>query len=236
MNSHTFDNPVAVAKEAARHAVDTLRHAIQAHGSAIWVLSGGTTPNLAYDILTHEYLDQLDWSKVIFVIGDERIGPLNGPDNNWSVIEEALLQHLPNATFLRPKSNLSSEKAAIDYETRLMKLAQSQNTVYPRFTLVWLGMGPDGHTLSLFPGHPDFKPTDAHLVTPVHNSPKPPADRISLTLQALTNAESIVILATGKSKRDALSQIIDSTSQLPIAQAAATNNHTLWLLDKDATP
>ena len=233
MNIQTFDSDVAVAEEAARNAIETLREAIQRYGAATWVLAGGTTPNLAYGILAQGYSDALDWSKVTFIIGDERIGPLNGPDNNWQLIEELFLQHIPEATFLRPKSDQSAEQAASDYEKQLQTHAQAGESL--RFDLTWLGMGPDGHTLSLFPDHADFDPHDTRLVVPVHNSPKPPADRISLTLKAIRSSEHTVIIATGASKREALLQAFTASSTLPIAQAAATNEHTLWLVDEAAT-
>ena len=228
MNIQTYDSAAAVAEAAAQQAVELLHDAVHAHGSATWVLAGGTTPNLAYSILASGYVDRLDWSKITFVIGDERIGPLNGPDNNWQAIEELFLQHVPEATFLRPKSDTSAEEAAAEYEQHLKAL--------PRFDLVWLGMGPDGHTLSLFPEHTDFAALDTRLVVPIHNSPKPPADRISLTLHALHTSEQIVVIATGESKRDALAQALTPGSHLPVAQAAAVKENTLWLVDEAAKP
>ena len=228
MNIQTFDSPIAVAEAAARDAAETLSRAVSTHGRATWVLAGGSTPNLAYGILSESYRDYLDWSKVTFLIGDERIGPLNGPDNNWQIIEQLFLQRIPDATFIRPKSDLPAEEAADDYTGRIESIG--------RFDLTWLGMGEDGHTLSLFPNHPDFNPNDDRLVIPVHSSPKPPADRISLTLHALTRSEHTIILATGASKKDALTNALIDGSDLPIAQAARQNTDTLWLLDEAATP
>lgn len=222
MNVLTFDSSIAVAEETARLTVEKLHDAITQHDTAVWVLAGGTTPNLAYNIIADGYLDRLDWSKVTFVMGDERIGPLNGPDNNWQVIEELLLQHIPEATFLRPHSDTPAEEAARTYEAQLRML--------PRFDVTWLGMGEDGHTLSLFPEHPDFNPNDPRLVTPVHNSPKPPADRISLTLTALKKSAATFILATGTGKRTAFHDAQQPQSPLPIAQAAAATKAT-WLTD-----
>jgi len=228
MNIQTFDSPIAVAEAAARDAAETLSRAVTTHGRATWVLAGGSTPNLAYEILSESYRDYLDWSKVTFLIGDERIGPLNGPDNNWQIIEQLFLQHIPDATFIRPKSDLPAEEAAVNYADQISLIV--------RFDLTWLGMGEDGHTLSLFPNHPDFNPDDDRLVIPIHNSPKPPADRISLTLRALTRSEHTVILATGAGKKDALTSAFIDRSDLPIAQAARQTTDTLWLLDEAATP
>lgn len=228
MNTQTFDSPIAVAEEAARSTIELLAQAIKQNGVATWVLAGGSTPNFAYSILADQYLEALDWSKVTFIIGDERIGPLDGPDNNWQLIEELFLQHIPEATFLRPKSDLSAEQAAADYASKLASVSS--------FDVTWLGMGPDGHTLSLFPGHENFDPADTRSVVPVHDSPKPPEDRISLTLHALTKSQTIIILATGESKREALSDALQPESSLPIAQAARLVPATLWLLDEAAKP
>ncbi len=228
MNILTYDSPIAVAEEAARYTVELLSVAIKQKGGAVWVLAGGSTPNLAYSVLTDRYLESLDWSKVTFIIGDERIGPLDGPDNNWQLIEELFLQHIPEATFLRPKSDLPADAAADSYEESIGAI--------PAFDVTWLGMGPDGHTLSLFPGHPDFHPSEPRLVVPIHNSPKPPADRISLTLHALTASKNTVIIATGESKRTALTAAFEPENQLPIAQAARVSEQALWLLDEAAKP
>lgn len=234
MKSQIFDSAIAVAEAAASDAVQTLQSAVNKRGSASWVLAGGSTPNLAYEIIAANYIDHLDWSRITFIIGDERIGPLDGPDNNWQLIEELFLQHVLEATFLRPKSDLTAEDAAADYQSRLEALPRGSNGA-PLFDLVWLGMGEDGHTLSLFPDHDDFDPHSSRLVMPVHNSPKPPSDRISLTLYGLTESQKTVILATGEQKKTAVKSAFDSESKLPIAQAARIIDETTWFLDEAAS-
>ena len=235
MNSRTFDNPTEVANAAVVQTIELLSQAIERYGSATWVLAGGSTPDIAYDILAKQYVHKLDWSKVVFTVGDERIGPLDGPDNNWHRIDELFLKHIPEATFLRPPSDTPVAMAAVTFETALAKIPRTAAGL-PRFDVVWLGMGPDGHTLSLFPDHPDFIPDDTRLVAPIHHSPKPPAQRISLTLHALTGSQQIIILATGEGKRAALKDAFQNDSLLPIARASRTQSHTLWLLDSAATP
>lgn len=229
MNIQTYDSPVAVAEAVARITIEALHDTITHKGIATWLLAGGTTPNLAYEIITSGYLDRLDWSKVVLALGDERIGPLDGPDNNWQVIEELFLQHIPEASFLRPKSNLPTETAALDYEQQLHTLPQTENNM-PRLDIVWLGMGEDGHTLSLFPNHTDLKADDSSLVLPVYQSPKPPAERISLTPHALMGAQQTFILATGTNKQTALKNALQPDSQLPVAQIARLTKAT-WLTD-----
>ena len=223
-----------LAQVAAELAIITLHQAIQTQGSAIWVLAGGTIPEIAYRIIAEKHLDAIDWSKVAFVMGDERIVPLDSPDNNWLVAEQTLLRFVPDATFLRPQSDLSAEAAADDYSEQLARLPQTPAGL-PRFDLVWLGVGEDGHTLSLFPGHPGLEQAD-RLVIPIHNSPKPPADRISLTLKALECTHHCYIIAAGAGKADVVKQ--HDNALLPVVRAEqiieAAGGIVTWLIDEEA--
>ncbi len=222
MDIRLFASPEAVARVAVRDAITTLTAAIATHGHATWVLAGGSTPALAYQIIADEYQEAVNWSQVTFLLGDERISTPDSPDNNWNAIDALVLQHLPIASFIRPRSIGPAEQAADDYQAHIAPIN--------RFDLVWLGMGDDGHTLSLFPNHPDFNPNDTRLVAPVHNSPKPPSDRISLTLAALERAAHTVILATGADKSEAFHAAQSPGSTLPISQAARVTK-ALWLTD-----
>jgi len=175
----------------------------------------------------------LDWSKVTLVMGDERIGPLDGPDNNWHAIDH-VLGKLP-ARKLVPHADQEAEEAARDYEEQILQLPKTKNDL-PRFDVVWLGVGEDGHTLSMFPGHTGLLPSGG-LVSPIHGSPKPPRDRISLSLRALIGTRQAMILATGKEKHQAVREAIDGGNS-PIALAAdviRTHEGTAtWYVDHDA--
>lgn len=237
MHIETYTDPTSVAQAAVDHLVSTLSTAINTYGSATWVLAGGSTPNLAYVIIADARLNAIEWSAVTILLGDERISLLDGPDNNWHGIQQILLKHIPQATFLRPRSDLDAESAALEYQQQLAVLPKTTDG-YPRFDAVWLGMGEDGHTLSLFPNHASLNPTDA-LVIPVHDSPKPPSDRISLSLAGLSGTKECVILACGKGKQDAIAEVA-AGHPLPVGLAAAhVESHgaaVTWLLDKAATP
>lgn len=228
-----FQTRDELANAAAKHAVTTLTAAISRHGQAVWVLAGGTTPELAYRIIASTYLGDVDWSKVVFIMGDERIAPLDSPDSNWHSVEKVLLHHIPVATFIRPYSNSTAEKGAGEYNQKIDNLTKT-NGGFPRFDLVWLGMGEDGHTLSLFPNHPGLAPTTQYVI-PIHNSPKPPADRITLTLHALHGAQECVIMAAGSNKASAIEQLQNGTD-LPVAHAAKYPQHVTWFLDNEAMP
>lgn len=231
MQLQHFTDTQALTEFAATHAVRMLNEAISTHGQATWVLAGGSTPVAAYRLLAEQYLDAVDWSRVTFLIGDERIAALDSPDSNWHAAEQALLRHIPQANLLRPISDQTAESGAGEYAAQLAQLPQVSGL--PRFDLVWLGMGEDGHTLSLFPNHPGSHGSN-ELVIPVHDSPKPPADRISLTLHALGGAQSTVILVVGSGKAAAVKNAQSPSGELPIALAARRTN-ALWLVDHDAS-
>ncbi len=227
-----------VAAEAAHSAVATLGDAIARHGRAVWVLAGGSSPMAAYRILGTDYVSSVDWSKVTVLIGDERSVPVDHPDSNWGQIAPALFDNpaFTEMEQLRPASELDAEEAARLYANVVAALPTTASGA-PRLDLVWLGVGEDGHTLSLFPGHPDFRPVE-ELVIPVYDSPKPPPTRITLTLKALDGAQNTVIFATGAGKRDSLTAAL-SEGALPIAVVAAhvvANGGSVdWLFDEAAS-
>jgi 6-phosphogluconolactonase len=233
-----YDTSADVAAEAARSAIAVLKQAIDTFGEARWVLAGGSSPMAAYKVIVAEYPDALDWSKVVAVIGDERAVGVESPDSNWGQVTPLLFGTPQTASVrgLRPVTEEGAEIAASRYNEELGSLVADGDTA-PRFDLAWLGVGEDGHTLSLFPGHPEFKENDEDLVVPIHNSPKPPSDRITLTVKALTNTVNAVIFATGAGKKDALARAL-SEKTLPIARVSSVLESggagVRWLFDAAA--
>ena len=225
----TFESKEILAIAAATKTVQLLKDAITHSGHASWVLAGGSTPMLAYEYIAAYHLEDLDWSKVTLLLGDERCGPLDSPDNNWHAIDDALLRHIPQSTRIRPVTDIDPATAATDYEAAVRSYLDTAPS--KQFSVVWLGMGPDGHTLSLFPDHASMNATTM-LVIPVYESRKPPADRMSFTLEVLQYAYSTIILSAGSDKRDAYAQALQSDSKLPIAQAAKQTNAT-WFVTRD---
>lgn len=222
-----------VAKAAAENAVELLNLAIEQHGRAVWVLAGGTSPLAAYKELISHYADAVDWSKVVILIGDERYVPLNHPDSNWHSIMNLFATEASFETLQRlsPDIQASVEATAASYEIKIRQYG------IERFDLVWLGVGDDGHTLSLFPGSAGFTNETQDWVIPVHDSPKPPSERISLSLKALEYVVELVIFATGAAKFEALREA-RLKGELPIAVAASTvessGGEVRWLYDDDA--
>jgi len=228
-----YESAVDVAEAAAENAVEILQLAIESKGSASWVLAGGTSPLLAYKKLIKDFSDALDWSKVIVLVGDERMAPLNHKDSNYGAIL-SLFDKSPELSKVKrivPDTSLDVATAAHDFENKIAV----ENII--EFDLVWIGVGEDGHTLSLFPGNSALiEPTDDWVV-PVCDSPKPPSERISLSLKALENVDELVIFAVGASKQDALKEA-RLKRKLPIAVVAdiveENGGEVRWLYDAAA--
>jgi 6-phosphogluconolactonase len=231
--------PDELAEAAARAAVADLEAAVEAHGSATWVLTGGGTPLSAYRRLAgHDLRAGVEWDRVRVAMGDERCVPVEDPDSNWGQAAAALLDHVPvpAAHLLRPQGELGAEAAADAYQAALATLPTVAGGA-PRLEVVWLGVGEDGHCLSLFPGHPEMEVRD-RLVVAVHDSPKPPPDRISLTLPALAGTERLLVLAAGAAKAEPVARARAGDDRLPLTRAVAAvraaGGSVTWLLDRAA--
>ncbi len=233
-----FHSADEIAAEAARLASQTVIEILEDHQLATFVLAGGRLPPVANSILSDRYSTAFDWSRIVFLIGDERCVPLDDPQSNWLSALPLLEAHpeIPDDHKLRPPSQLSAEQAAKEYEKTLRSLP-SQHKEIPVLDLLWLGIGEDGHTLSLFPHHPDNLKND-HLVIPIHNSPKPPPDRISLSLHALAGVRRAVVFISGESKAPIIGQIASGDHSSPVVQASQTiishGGHVSWLIDDAA--
>ena len=182
----------AVAGELACRMLRAAKEAIAARGRFTLVLAGGRTPLAAYTLLVGE---ESDWDRWHIFLGDERCLPVSDPGRNSVAAQGAFLDRVPI-----PASNVhwiaaerGAEAAAAAYESVLAP--------EPPFDLVLLGVGEDGHTASLFPGHPV---PDGPLVIPVRGAPKPPPERVSLTPKALSRCREMLVLITGAEKRKAV--------------------------------
>lgn len=230
-------DPAEVARWVAESFATDVQGAISATGSAVWVAAGGSTPAAVYSLLRTDYSD-LPWRDLRILMGDERCVAPDAEDSNWRQLYERLLSHLevPEASQLRPRAEYGAESAADDYGRVIGQLAVDANG-RPRLDHVWLGMGEDGHTLSLFPDHPAAGIRD-RLAVAVHDSPKPPPDRVTLTYEALKGTVHALVLATGGGKRDVVARAIAGDRALPVAEAAAvieqSGGAVTWVLDDAA--
>jgi len=204
----------------AQRVAELASQAIAARGTFHVALAGGETPRRCYEKLRHL---PVDWAHVQVYFGDERCLPAGDAQRNDHMAYGALLGQvaIPSTNIHAIPSELGASAAAARYATLLQQVAP--------LDLALLGMGEDGHTASLFPGNPAL--SDQALAVPVFNAPKPPAERVSLSLTALNAARQKIFLVAGAGKRDALEQILRG-EPLPAARIASAE----WHLDRAAWP
>ncbi|MER6829699.1 6-phosphogluconolactonase [Streptosporangium sp. NPDC000563] len=229
-----------LAKAVAARVIVRLVDAQSAKGSAHLVLTGGSVgiATLA-EIAASPARDAVDWRKVDIWWGDERFLPDGDPERNETGAREALLDQLDldpaRVHVMRgPDSGMTAEESAEAYAEELRKAARPEDHGQaPSFDLMMLGMGPDGHVASLFPGLPALH--DTRPVVAVHDSPKPPPTRISLTLPVIQGAREVWVIAAGEEKAEAVRLALSDsgTMQVPAAGARGSRN-TLFLLDRAA--
>ena len=191
----------AVAARAADLVAGRVREAVGARGVAHLALSGGSIMAPFHEALARA---DVDWAAVHLWFSDERaVGP-DSDDANFKPARETLLDHVavPEGHVHRVRGEEGADAAAAAYEADVRALVP--DTV---FDVVMCGLGPDGHTCSLFPGHPEVREHE-RLVVGVHGSPKPPPDRISFTMPLLHAARRLVLLAAGAEKADAMAKVL----------------------------
>ena len=207
--------------------------AIQDRGRFTVALSGGSTPRRMYELLGEKpYKDEVNWSEVYVFFGDERMVAPDTPESNYFLAVDKLLAHVPvpdENVFPYVTLGVSAEDAAELYAQELTAFFGGP----PVFDLVFLGMGEDGHTASLFPGHDEVTNPSGKLVAAVHGAPKPPPTRLTLTYQTIDAAKNVLFLVGGKGKAEVLKRIKNKET-LPASKVQPTDGQLLWLLDEAA--
>lgn len=221
---------------AAEEFVKQARAAIAERHRFSVALSGGSTPKVLFEMLASDrFRDQVDWSKVFFFWGDERSVPPDHKDSNFRMANEAMLKPLKisEANIFRIQAEKGAPEAAALYRQTLADFFDPDE--FPRFDLLYLGMGDDGHTASLFPHTEALK---EHTLSVVDNYvPKFQTNRITLTIPAINHARQIVFLASGAGKADMLVQVLEGDDQpetLPSQFIAAANGTLTWMVDAPA--
>jgi 6-phosphogluconolactonase len=205
-----LDTPEDVAAAAAADIADALRI-----GSRTLVLAGGSTPRRCYELLAGL---EIAWGRVTVLFGDERCVPPDHPDSNYRMAREALLDQVAPANVHRMPAELGPDEGAAEYAHVVAALVP--------LDVVVLGVGEDGHTASLFPGHAALNAKG--WAVGVRDSPKPPPERVTLTLQAMRAAHLVIILATGAGKAQAVSMA--KRGEVPSGMIAGAR----WLIDRAA--
>jgi 6-phosphogluconolactonase len=195
-------------------------------------LSGGSTPRLMFQILAEQFRDEVAWSNIHFFWSDERHVPPDDPESNYRMAAEALLSHVPvttdNVHRIRSE-NPDAAAVASEYEQTLIDV--TKQTV-PRLDLIFLGLGTDGHTASVFPGSEVLHETKRLVAAPYVEKFK--SYRITMTLPLLNNGSSIVFLVSGAEKAEIVKQVIQGEHKYPAQAVNPTQGELIWMLDKDA--
>jgi len=225
---------VAAANEVVKVAVDCRKTDRECRVA----LAGGSTPRGLYRLLTADaYRPQLSWEHFRVFWGDERTVPPDHQESNFRMAEEALLSHVPipsNQVF-RIEGELPANEAAARYEALLREQFRLSSGEVPRFDLILLGMGPDGHTASLFPGTSAVTESQKLVAAPWVE--KLHTHRVTLTPPVLNAAKHVVFLVSGEDKATALQAVLEGPADPARYPAQVVNplaGHMVWLVNQDA--
>lgn len=233
-----YPSAEAVAHAAAQEFVELARRFVAGEGVFHAALSGGSTPRQLFRLLASEaFRASVSWDKVHLYWGDERCVPPDHPDSNFAMAQRELLSHvsLPPENIHRIAAEQPDlGRAAKDYEETLRRNLALNGQGFPRFHLIFLGMGPDGHTASLFPGVANLASTSRWVSTPFVE--KFGAYRMTLTLPVLNAAHEVIFLVTGAEKAEPLRAVLAGTGQPPLPAQLVTvpNGRRVFLVDQSA--
>jgi 6-phosphogluconolactonase len=229
-------DPVALAKAAA----DRIIARMAANTARILIcLTGGSSPKQLYALLaTGAYRNRIPWQRVHWFIGDERFVPADDPLHNMGVARRIFLDACAPAANIHPipTDSADPDEAARRYANELQSFygATELQSARPLFDMALMGVGPDGHTASLFPGYPAVEETERWVVGVPQAHVAPFVPRVSLTLPALNSCREMLFELAGPDKRAILTRVLDGEN-LPANRAHATGE-TIWLADRAALP
>jgi 6-phosphogluconolactonase len=218
---NVLDDDPAVQRASAAAIARAAREALAARGAFRIALTGGATPRATYELLARE---PLEWPRVHAFFGDERCVPPDDAASNWRMAHEALLAHVP-AQVARMRGELPPEEGARRYEEEL-RAAFGEGV--PRFDLVLLGLGEDGHVASLFPGSPALEERERRCAATVAPDGTP---RLTLTLPVLCAAAEVMFIVSGRRTRWAVAQALRGG---PVPATRVRAARTTWFVDREA--
>ncbi|KAI0542285.1 6-phosphogluconolactonase [Xylaria digitata] len=243
-NLFAFGDVNALATALRSYIITCQNAGLNRHDVFKVAVSGGSLPKTLAQALLAEpksYEDVIKFDKWEIFFADERAVPVDHPDSNYLLVKNELLDKIPihrGQPIVRPidfeQLNDTQELADAYEGTLVASFAKGDSVKLPIFDLLLLGAGPDGHTCSLFPGHPLLRETDA-WVAPIEDSPKPPPRRITLTLPVVTHAVRIAFVATGGGKKEIMREIFEAGNGLPCALInEAAGDRVSWFTDEAA--
>nr|XP_054765256.1 6-phosphogluconolactonase-like [Lytechinus pictus] len=227
----TKEIPAAVCSFVA----ETSRSAIAARGAFYLGVSGGSVAKFLGDGLPE--IGDLQWDKWHIYFCDERLVTFDHADSTYRIYKEKLIgkTSLPGSQLYAVKPELPVDEAAKDYAEMIKKVPSAEGSPWPVFDLLVLGMGPDGHTCSLFPGHKVLEETEL-VAAPVSDSPKPPPCRVTLTYPVINAARSAMYASAGAGKAAILQRVLEGNEDppLPASRVKLTNGVVHWFIDQPA--
>ena len=231
-----FKDIEGLSREAANLFVGQAEDSIKHRDRFLVALNGGSTPTRLFQLLGTEYREKVNWGKVHVFWGDERCVPPDAPGSNYRQAQEALLSHvpIPEVNIHRVKGELDPVEASKDY-AHVLKEFSTAPFEFSRFDLVYLGMGEDGHTASLFPGSPVDVSEPTLPVTAQYQDR--PADRVTLTQLVLNQARIVAFMATGEKKAVTLAEVLSdryNPELYPAQRIEPKDGKLIWLVDEDA--
>ena len=234
-DTRVFENLDQLSHAAAELFVEIGSYGIATRGRFVVALSGGSTPGSLYKLLASEqFKNALDWKKCFFFFGDERNVASDSPESNYRMANATLLSALPlheDSVREWPTYKLVPEKIAKDYALEIENFFQG----FPRFDLVLLGLGSDGHTASLFPNTNALRENDEIAVA--NWVPKMDDHRLTLTFPVLNNAANLIFLVSGKEKAETVADVLEGEfrpDDLPAQFVQPVAGDLYWLLDRSA--
>lgn len=232
-----FSRSEDLFEAAAEEFILTSNAAVRQHGRFSVALSGGSTPKSLYSLLASKPAGTVPWGETLFFFGDERHVPPDHPDSNYRMANEAMLSlvAVPNNVYRIAAEDPDAALAAQRYESTLRQVFQREGTEIPRFDLILLGIGPDGHTASLFP-HSSALHENSRLVV-ANWVEKFQTDRITFTFPVLNSAAKVLFLVSGRDKASAMEAIFNPNSdpdEFPAKRVHPASGEVLWFVAEDA--
>ena len=231
-----FKDLEKLSHHTAKIFIEEAARAINERGRFLVVLNGGNTPTRLFQILATDYKNKADWNKVYIFWGDERCVPPNDPGSSYGQARDAFLRHvsIPDSNIHAVDTSFKPVEAAKKYALTLNQFTSPPLDV-PRFDLVYLGMGEDGHTASLFPGSP-VQVTET-VISVIANYQDRPANRVTMTQLVFNQARMVVFMATGEKKATTLVEVLSdryNPELLPAQRIDPQNGELIWLVDESA--
>lgn len=231
-----FDGVSELMRATADEIALAARQAVDERGRFTWALAGGSTPRTVYQLLASDfYRERMPWSAIHFFWGDERHVPPDHPDSNFRMAREAMLDRVPV-----PAENVhrilaeepDAQRAAAAYESTLRSFFSLPPGEWPRFDLILLGLGKDGHTASLFPGGDAVRERERLVVAPWVEAQK--TFRVTLTAPVLNHARRAMFLVSGEEKAEALHAVLEGAREPERYPAQIVEGNRLWMVDRAA--